>query len=115
MYPIFFGRNKRLRGSQCLSAITSALKYEEEEGEGEEDEEEVGEPMEEDEDVEDEAEDEEEGDDDEESSPLWQLFECVRSYSSSSQGEEDQDTPAGEALLNLSSTLPACLAVYLFL
>lgn len=113
-----FCRNKRLRGSQCLSAITSALKYEEDDEGGDEEEEELGEPMDEDDDenVEDEAEDDEEGDDEEESGPLWQLFECVRSYSSS-QGEETspQETPAGEAsLLCLPACLPGCMSCFFY-
>ncbi|KAF4526534.1 hypothetical protein B566_EDAN005901 [Ephemera danica] len=91
-------RNKRLRGSQCLSAVTSALKYEEEDEEedaeeepeedvDEQDDEEGEEPMEEDEDEEGDEDDEGGADEDEESSPLWQLFESVRSYScGSNQG-----------------------------
>ena len=47
-------RNKRLRGAQCLSAVTAALKYDETDSEEEHDE------------------------DEDESSPLWQLFNSVK-------------------------------------
>jgi hypothetical protein len=94
-----------LRGSQCLSAVTSALKYEEDdededaddndEDEPDDEEEEVDEPMDEDEDEE--GEDEEGGgEEDEESSPLWQLFESVRGYSSNQgEGTTQQDEGSG--------------------
>ncbi|XP_071450417.1 protein polybromo-1 isoform X3 [Hetaerina americana] len=74
-------RNKRLRGSQSLSAITAALQYEEDESE-EDDEDEEGE--EDDDDEEDDEEDE--GGVDNADNPQWQLYDDIRSCSSNSQG-----------------------------
>ncbi|XP_059470820.1 protein polybromo-1 [Neocloeon triangulifer] len=69
-------RSKRLRGNQSLSAITSALKYEDEE----EDEEE--EAMDED-DSDQDDDDDEVNEDDEESGPLLNLYEAVKSFTNS--------------------------------
>ncbi|XP_065348205.1 protein polybromo-1 isoform X6 [Cloeon dipterum] len=76
-------RSKRLRGNQSMSAITSALKYEDDEEEEDE------EAMEEDES---EEEDDDEGgnEDDEENGTLWTLYETVRSYTNN-QGYQLSD------------------------
>jgi protein polybromo-1 len=67
-------RSKRLRGGQSMSAITSALKYEDEE------EDEEAEGMEEDDSDQEDDDDDDDENEDEESSPLWTLFDAVSTF-----------------------------------